>query len=295
MPTRRQLFRRALGASTRIIIALALWSATALAADQPKITATYGDGANPFYLATGSPGELGLLEALAQAFAQQNPATLLWAKAGSGKSLDLLKNRQVDMVMVHAPAAEKKAVAEGWAVEPTLIGSNEFYIVGPKADPAGIRQAQSAAEAYRRIAKAKAAFITRADNSGTHKKELQIWKMAEVKPQGEWYIPTQDFMTASLKRANEIGGYFMTDSSTWVAEQANVPNLAVLFRGDKFLVNTYHALVAPPGATAARDTASAFVSFVASDAGQRIIGEYGKDRYGEPLYQNAEYAKQFVD
>ncbi|NJN47994.1 MAG: solute-binding protein [Candidatus Competibacteraceae bacterium] len=278
-----------------VTVALALWSVTALAADPLKLAATYGDGANPFHLATGSPGELGLLEALAQAFAQQNPATLLWVKAGSGKSLDLLKNRQVDMVMVHAPTAEKKAVTEGWAVEPTLIGSNEFYIVGPKADPAGIQGAQSAADAYRRIAEAKANFITRADNSGTHKKELQIWKQAGIEPGGDWYIPTKDFMTASLKKANEVDGYFMTDSSTWVAEKTNLPNLAVQFRGDPFLVNTYHALVAPSGATAARDIASAFVNFVASEQGQRIISEYGKDRYGEALYQNAEYAQQFVD
>jgi len=274
---------------------LMLLTVTSLAAEQPKIAQSYGDGANAFLLATGSPGELGLLAALAEGFSQQTPATLHWVKAGSGKSLKLLKAGQVDMVMVHAPAAEQKAVEEGWAADHTLIGSNEFYIVGPKDDPAGIKDADSAAAAYRRIAEAQANFITRADNSGTHKKELALWHKAGVIPQGDWYIPTHDFMTASLKKANEVNGYFMTDSSTWVTEKANMSNLAVLFRGDRFLVNTYHALRAAPGDTASPELAGQFIAFVGSDAGQKIIQDYGKDRYGEPLYQDAAYARQFVD
>lgn len=274
---------------------LSLATVSAASADSPAVAETYGDGANPFLLATGSPGELGLLGALAAGFAQQTPATLKWVKAGSGESLDLLKARQVDIIMVHAPAAEKKAVAEGWATNQTLIGSNEFYLVGPAADPAGVKGAASAADAYRRIADNKARFITRADNSGTHKKEMSIWRQAGIQPAGDWYIPTRDFMTASLKKANEVDGYFMTDSSTWVVEKANAPKLTVLFRGDKTLVNTYHALTAPGGATPGGDTAARFVAFVGSEAGQRIIRDYGKDRYGEPLYQDAAYAKQYAD
>ncbi len=267
---------------------------TAFAAE-PEIAETYAHGESPFLLATGSPGELGLLGALAAAFAKQVPATLRWVKAGTGAALDLLKSKQVDAIMVHAPEAERKALAEGWATGRTLVGSNEFFIVGPKDDPAGIRDAPTVAEAYRRIAEKQAKFITRADNSGTHKKELEVWRRAGIEPHGDWYIATNDFMTASLKKANAIRGYFMTDSSTWVMEKNNVPDLEILFRGDKFLVNTYHALLAPPGTTAHGRLAAQFVEFVGSGAGQRIIRDYGKDRYGESLYQDAAYARQFVD
>ena len=101
-----------------------------------KCQEAYGNGPSKFSLATGSPGELGLLKALAEAFDSSAKATMCWWKAGSGESLKLLKEKKVDMIMVHAPAAEKKAVEDGWAIKRTLIGSNEFFIVGPPEDPA---------------------------------------------------------------------------------------------------------------------------------------------------------------
>jgi tungstate transport system substrate-binding protein len=268
-------------------------SAGGALAKEMKITATYDHGGTAFTLATGSPGELGLLKALAAAFAKETPATLIWVKAGSGASLKLLKGKQVDMVMVHAPAAEAAAVKEGWATKHTLIGSNEFYIVGPRHDPAGIADAKSAAEAYARIAKAKAKFVSRGDNSGTNKKELRIWKAAGATPKGDWYVVTKDFMTASLMKANAIGGYFMTDSSTWVAERKAASKLAILFKGDKVLVNTYHALLSV-AKTPGKAVAAKFIAFVGNAAGQTVIREYGVKAYGEALYQDAAYAKKFV-
>jgi tungstate transport system substrate-binding protein len=255
----------------------------------------YGSGANKFSVATGSPGELGLLEALANAFGAKANATLLWKKAGSGESLKALKEKTADMIMVHAPSAEKKAIEEGWAVKRILIGSNEFFIVGPPDDPAKISEAKSAAEAYTRIANARSKFFSRGDNSGTHKKELDVWQKAEIKPSGEWYIVTNAFMTATLKRANDEKGYFMTDSSTWAAEKNNVPNLRILFKGDKFLINTYHTLSLPEGTTPGAAWALKFIDFTASEEGQTITRNYGKDRYGEGLYNDAAYAKQYDD
>ena len=262
-----------------------------LAADETG--ATYGSGANSFALATGSPGELGLLKALAEAFASRNDARMVWVKAGTGQSLKLLQEGKVDMAMVHAPAQVDKAVKDGWATGKTLIGSNEFYIVGPQADPAGIASAKSAAEAFRKISQAGSPFVSRGDNSGTHQKEMQIWRNAGRQPAGAWYIETRDFMTASLRRASAEGAYFMSDSSTWIMEKGVAPDLVVLFRGDRLLVNTYHALVAPAGMTPGRDTAERFVAFVASPAGQKIIADYGHDRFGEGLYNDATYARQF--
>jgi tungstate transport system substrate-binding protein len=255
--------------------------------------AVYGHGKYEFRLATGSPGELGLLHALANHFNKKNNTRLCWTKAGSGKSLKLLKAKQVDMGMVHAPAAEKKAVQEGWAIKRTLIGSNEFYIVGPKDDPANISSVKNAADAYSMIAKSKSNFLSRGDNSGTHKKEMAIWKKANIKPSGKWYIITKDFMMATLKRADKENGYFMVDSSTWVAGRKKLSNTKVLFKGDPFLINVYHALCLPDGETDGQQYASKFIDFVSSEEGQKIIREYGKDLYGEPMYNDANYAKQY--
>lgn len=204
--------------------------------------AVYGEGAARLRLATGSPGELGLVAALARPFLQENGLSLCWIKAGSGESLRLLQEKKVDLIMVHAPAAEKQAVEQGWAVRRTLIGSNEFFIVGPPTDPAQIAQAASAADAYARISQAQAGFLSRGDNSGTHKKELSIWKQAGIAPAGAWYQVSSDFMLATLRKADLEGAYFMVDSSTWAAAYRELPNLAVLFRGDPVLINTYHAL-----------------------------------------------------
>jgi tungstate transport system substrate-binding protein len=260
-----------------------------------KCEGLYEGGPEKFSLATGSPGELGLVKVLADTFNSVGKTTLCWRKAGSGDSLKLLRDKKVDMIMVHAPAAEKKAVEEGWATKRTLIGSNEFYIVGPADDPAKISSAKTAAEAYAKIASSKAKFFSRGDNSGTHKKEMQVWSKAGISPAGDWYIVTKDFMGATLKRANTEKGYFMTDSSTWAAEKKNVPELTILFRGDKFLVNTYHALCQPEGATPGASVAARFIAFVASKEGQDIIRNYGKDKHGEGLYNDSEYAKKYDD
>ncbi len=253
----------------------------------------YGKGENRVSLATGSPGELGLVKVLAEKFNDKNGTSVCWKKAGSGKSLKLLKAKEVDLIMVHAPAAERKAVADGWAIMRTLIGSNEFYLVGPADDPAGIKNAKTVAEAYTKIAKSKSKFFSRGDNSGTHKKEMFIWEKAGIKPEGSWYIITKDFMTATLQRADKEKGYFMTDSSTWVAEKKKLSNLKVLFKGDPILINTYHALCQPEGATKAQEWAAKFVEFLGSAEGQKIVGDYGKKEYGEGLYNDAAYAKKY--
>jgi tungstate transport system substrate-binding protein len=276
-----------------LLLSVFLAAITVSAFAQGACTAIYGTGSATVRLATGSPGELGLVEVLADAFNKSHDSQLCWKKAGSGASLKQLKAKQVDLVMVHAPAAEKKAVEDGWAIKRHLIGSNEFYIVGPQDDPAGISSARSAAEAYARIADAQATFLSRGDNSGTHKKEMAIWKKASIQPSGDWYVVTRTFMMATLKLADENRGYFMTDSSTWVAAKKDISHLKILFRGDPYLINTYHTLCQPAGATSGQPMASSFIDFVVSDAGQKIIKDYGAELYGEGLYNDAEYARQY--
>lgn len=256
--------------------------------------ATYGQGTHRIAVATGSPGELGLLETLAKGFLAAHPeAAICWKKAGSGASLRMLKNKQADVVLVHAPAAEKAAMTQGWAAGRTLIGGNQFYLVGPKADPAGVSEAQSAAEAYARIARARAKFISRGDNSGTHKREMAIWRTAGISPAGGWYLVSHDFMMASLRLAAARGAYFMSDSSTWTKGRAEhgLANLAVLYKGDPVLINTYHALGQPSGATPNAKLGREFMAYIASPAGQRIIGQYGAAKLGQPLYLPAARAR----
>ena len=256
-------------------------------------TAVYGTGEARLVVATGSPGALGLLKALADPFCRANHCRLVWYKKGSGASLAFMKAGNCDVIMVHAPLAEKKAVAKGWATHRTIIGANQFFIVGPKSDPAGIRKAQSAVQAYTMIAKAKAKFFSRGDNSGTNKRELKIWKKAGITPSGSWYLITHDFMGPTLMRADREKGYFMTDNSTYYVKKARIRHLVPLFKGDHILINVYHALMPNPARYPKRNTKLAlkFIEFVASPVGQKIIRNYGTKKYGRPLYQDASVAK----
>ncbi len=249
---------------------------------------SFGKDLPTLRLATGSPYELGLVGRLFDAFKKHSPCRLKVTKAGSGKSLKLLKSGKVDVVMVHAPYLELEAVREGWALDRTYIGANDFVIVGPKDDPAGIRSCEDVVCAYRKIAEKKAIFVSRGDNSGTHRKELHIWKMAGIEPKGSWYVVTHNFMMASLLKANRLGGYFMTDRSTYIVARKKHPELklVILFEGDPVLINRYHALIGNPKVNPSvnYDLAKRFVEFLSGDEGQRIISTYGKDLFGSPLY-----------
>ncbi|MCD4715824.1 MAG: substrate-binding domain-containing protein [Desulfobacterales bacterium] len=275
-----------------LIIVLSVKTIQAGGAEKQRYNAVYGTGETAITLATGSPGALGLLKALAEPFCNANHCRINWIKRGSGASLRALKAGEADMVMVHAPAAEKKAVEDGWATMRTLLGSNEFYIVGPGSDPAGISRAGSAKEAYTMMAKARAKFFSRGDSSGTHKKEMKIWKKAGIKPHGAWYVVTGDFMGPTLMRADRAPGYFMTDSSTFIVKQSRLKNLKVLFKGDPILVNVYHALVASPERYPSANCvlAAKFVRFMNSSEGQEIVRGYGSHKYVAALYKYAEYA-----
>jgi ABC-type tungstate transport system, permease component len=212
-------------------------------------------------------------------------------KAGSGDSLQLLKSGQVDIIMVHAPEAEQQAVKEGWALNRTYVGGNDFVILGPAEDPAAIRGCKDVLCAYKKIAEKKAVFITRGDNSGTHKKEVSIWEKAGIKPEGNWYRTSKDFMMASLQKAANENGYFMVDRSTYIVARKENPalNFAVLFEGDPMLINQYHALITNPTMypQANYEPAKKFVEFLRGAQGQKIIATFGREEFGEPLYFSA--------
>lgn len=277
---------------TFLLLFLWVFSSTAGAASALEYDGIYGEGETEMTLATGSPGSLGLLETLAEPFCLKNNCRIRWIKRGSGASLNALKSGEADVIIVHAPEAEIEAVKAGWAAGRTLIGGNEFFIVGPASDPAGIRNASSAADAYLKIAISKSLFFTRNDNSGTHKKERIIWKKTGLKPSGAWYAATNDFMGPTLMKADKEKGYFMTDSSTWYAKKDEIKNLEILYSGDPLLINVYHALIAPESKVDKEISklATGFVEFVKSVEGQKIIEGFGKDKYGFALYMDAKEA-----
>jgi len=242
-------------------------------------------------LATGSPYELGLVDALFAEFKKEIPCELNVTKAGSGESLQMLKSGTVDVIMVHAPAEEAKGVEEGWALNRTYIGGNDFVVLGPKEDPAAIKECKDVLCAYKKIAEKEAVFITRGDNSGTHKKELGIWEKTGIKPAGSWYRTSKDFMMASLQKAANENGYFMVDRSTYIVarKENHALTLAVLFEGDSMLINRYHALTTNPTMypQANYEPAKKFVEFLRGAQGQKIIATFGREEFGEPLYFSA--------
>jgi len=228
---------------------------------------------------TTSTDNTGLLNVLAPEFKKDTGIELKWTAVGTGKALELGKNCDVDVLLVHAPAAEKKYVDEGSGIERTEVMFNDFVIVGPESDPAKIK-GKSVPAALKGIAAAKAPFVSRGDNSGTHKKELQLWKVSDMTPEKEeWYIQSGQGMIATLNMAGEKNGYSMTDRGTYIKYEANAkgnPPLKILVEGDKNLFNQYSVLVINPEKckSAKVDLARKFKDWMASPKIQKLIGEF---------------------
>ncbi len=236
-------------------------------------------------IATGSPYELGIVDALGEPFEERYDCTIEVTKAGSGASLNLGREGKVDLVIVHAPEAEETFVSDGYGLNRTYIMYNDFVIVGPKNDPALINGTTDAANAYKKIAETESLFFSRGDNSGTHKKEISIWNRAGITPDGDWYRVTHDFMGATLETANREEGYFMTDRSTYITLKKDL-NLSILVEGDPILVNHYHAIAVNPDKHPGvnYELAVRFIDYISSEEGQAIIRNFGVEEFGEPLY-----------
>ena len=262
---------------------------------QPPIVPAVGSGNLPeeldsslkkiLKLATGSPYELGLIDAIAEPFEAKYNCEVEVTKAGSGASLNLGREGKVDLVMVHAPAAEEEFIADGYGLNRTCVMYNDFVIVGPEDDPAGIKGMTNATEAYEKIAESESLFFSRGDNSGTHKKEMSIWETAGITPEGDWYQTTNTFMAETLEIANDEQGHFMTDRSTYITLRDEI-NLTVLVEGDPIFVNHYHAIAVNPEKcpNVNYELAADFIEHLSSAEGQTLIAEFGTNEYGEALY-----------
>ena len=226
---------------------------------------------------TTSTQNSGLLDVLLPPFEKANNVKVDVIAVGTGKALKLGENGDVDIVFVHARPAEDKFVADGYGVDRKDVMYNDFVIIGPKNDPEKVKEAKSAADAFKRIAKGKKPFISRGDDSGTNKKEKAIWKLAGVTPDGSWYLEAGQGMGAVLKIASEKQAYTLTDRGTYIAYEDKI-DLPIVFQGDKVLFNPYGIIAVNPKkhSSAQYELAKKFIDFVTGPQGQKIIGDYKK-------------------
>jgi tungstate transport system substrate-binding protein len=234
---------------------------------------------------TTSTQDSGLLDVLIPLFEKKSGYTVKTIAVGTGQSLALADRGEADAVLVHAPELELQYLAKGNLVNRRRVMHNDFVLVGPPADPVGIRGIKRTADALKKIAETQGTFVSRGDNSGTHNTERSLWKAARVVPKGVWYIESGQGMGATLTIASEKGAYALTDRGTYLALQKRV-RLAILLEGDAPLLNVYHVMEVSPARHPKVNAAGgrAFADFIVSPEAQAVIKTFGVEKYGAPLF-----------
>jgi tungstate transport system substrate-binding protein len=235
---------------------------------------------------TTSTQDSGLLDVLIPAFEKQSGYVVKTVAVGTGQALTMGEEGNADVLLVHAPASEVTFMENGFGIERYLVMHNDFIIVGPADDPAGVANAATTQDAFKAIYNNSAIFVSRADDSGTHKMELGLWKKTELDPAGQaWYLEAGQGMGATLRIASEKIGYTLTDRATYLANKDSL-QLAILFEGDNALLNIYHVIVVNPELHANINLAGAqaFAKFMIAKDTQATIAEFGVDKFGEPLF-----------
>ncbi len=235
---------------------------------------------------TTSTQDSGLLDILVPMFQEQTGYTVQTIAVGSGEAMKMGEQGNADILLVHAPPSEKTFMDAGNGTDRFLVMHNDFIIVGPSSDPAGIKGMTSAVDSFKAIYDTGSPFITRGDDSGTHKKELDLWKSAELDPAGQdWYTETGQGMGASMIVASEKAAYILTDRATYLANKDNY-QLEILLGGDNSLLNVYHVITVNRAKwpKVNYEGALAFAKFMTDSATQEVIGQFGVDKYGEPLF-----------
>lgn len=230
---------------------------------------------------TTSTSNSGLLKYLHPVFEEKHGVKVDVIAVGTGQALRLGRNRDVDVVLVHARAAEDKFVAEGHGVNRRDVMYNDFIVAGPKKDPAGVRGMKDAVAAFKKVAGKKALWFSRGDDSGTHKMELRLWKAAGLgKPSGGWYRSLGQGMGNTLIAADEKGAYTLADRGTYIALTAKKKiGLEIAIEGDKKLFNPYGVIAVNPKKHphVKYDLAMKYVNFLVSPEGQKLIGGFAME------------------
>jgi tungstate transport system substrate-binding protein len=272
--------------SSLLLVALGFSSWSMSIAAQGTPTAVTRTGSQDVILATTtSTADTGLLDALAPLFAEATGYTLKPIAVGSGAALELGERGEVDVLLAHSPQAEQTFMDDGYGAERRTVMYNDFVIVGPGDDPAGIAGNPSAVEAMRQIDDSQARFVSRADESGTNALELRLWKQAGIEPAGDGYIESGTGMGETLTIANERQAYTISDRGTYLALKDRL-DLPILVDGDKALINIYHVITLNPanGPNINSAGGEAFVTFLLDPATQEFIGQFGVETFGEPLF-----------
>lgn len=261
--------------ATVLMIGMALTAPAARQAQKNLILAT-----------TTSTQDSGLLDVLIPVFEKKTGYFVKTIAVGSGQAMAMGRKGEADAMLVHSPAAEKKFMAEGSGVNRLIVMHNDFVVVGAPADPAAIKSAASAADAFKKIAAAGSLFLSRGDNSGTHAKEKGIWKAAGINPERQkWYQETGLGMGQTLNVAAEKKAYTLADRGTYLSLKKNL-GLEILKEGDPILLNVYHVIRVNPAKwpKANADGAKAFSDFMVSAKVQEIIKTFGVEKYGGALF-----------
>jgi len=255
-------------------LALLAFALPALAASKTVILAT-----------TTSTQDSGLLDVLVPLFEKESGFQVKTISVGSGQAMKMGEKGEADVLLVHSPDAEKKFMAEGFGASRRLVMHNDFIVVGPATDPAKIRGAK-AADAMKRIAQSGAIFVSRGDNSGTHAKEKGLWKGAAVNPEGQkWYQQTGLGMGQTLNVAAEKKGYTLTDRATYLSLKKGL-GLEIIVEGDSKLLNIYHVIELNQAKWPKVNAAGgkAFADFMVAKKTQELIGRFGVEKFGAPLF-----------
>ena len=246
---------------------------------------------------TIGPVDAGIVDVLESEFQKKTGIIVRHVGAGTGAALNLAKGGSVDLVMVHAKALEEKFVADGYGTKRIDLMYNDFVVLGPAADPVGIRGEKSIVQALKKISQGNGLFISRGDQSGTHVKELELWGKAGIKPQGDWYQVYEkgaEGNAKTLRYVNERQGYTIMDRATYITMKKEL-SLQVLVEKDELMLN-YISLIPvnqQKFPNVHHEEAMKFIDWVTSEEGQKIIRDFGRDKYGEPLFfPNSEAGKK---
>ena len=237
---------------------------------------------------TTSTQDSGLLDLLIPIFEKQTGYFVKTISVGSGQAMKMGERGEADVLLVHSPEAEKSFMAQGFGIDRKLVMHNDFLILGPAGDPARIRGAKSSAEAYQKIARIGALFLSRGDNSGTDAKDKGLWKASGIKPEGQkWFQQTGLGMWETLNVASEKQGYLLSDRGTFLSlDRKRHLGLEILVAGEPKLLNIYHVIEVNPAKWPKVNNAGAraFADFMVSRKIQEAIGSFGVRQFGSPLF-----------
>lgn len=264
---------------TVILVFAGVYASAACAADTVRLSSTIG------------PVDAGIIPLLAKTYEEKTGTKIVYEAAGTGATLEKAKGGDFDMVIVHARALEDKFIADGFGVDRRDVFYNDFVILGPKDDPARIKGMTDAAEAFKKIAQAKALFITRGDMSGTHVKELDVWKKAGIEPDAQkddWYL---EYSLGKLGNgpstifASKRNAYILMDRATYLIQKSKI-RIVPLVEKDEILLNLIAAIQVNPKKfpNVNFDGAKAFIDWLCGDEAQTIIKDFQVEKYGEPLF-----------